>query len=156
MLHICASRDKVPVVGMMERKGKVIAKVVPGVTQNVLQPLVIQHVNKEATLISDNFWGYRGLDKNFAQHEIINHTYDEYVRGNVHTNSIEGFWAIFKRGIYGIYHFASPKHLQRYVDEFSYRFNSREITDSERFELAVGRCGNARIRYNTLIDKKPV
>lgn len=145
--------DKTPVVGMMERKGKLIAKVVTAVNQATLQPLAIENISKDATIVTDNFWGYRGLDNHFNAHEIINHTYKEYVRGSVHTNSIEGFWGLFKRSIYGIYHFASPKHLQRYVDECAYRFNNREVSDVERFGLAVERCGNARITYPTLIQK---
>lgn len=144
---------KAPVVGMIERKGKLIAQVVSAVDQFTLQPLVIANVNKDAMLISDNFGGYTGLNKKFASHEIINHSLNEYVRGNVHTNTIEGFWSLFKRGVLGIYHFTSPQHLQRYVDEFSYRYNSRKLPDVERFKMAVERCGNGRIKYQSLIGK---
>lgn len=145
--------DKTPVVGILERNGKLIAKVVPYVNQITLQPLVKQYVLKDARIISDNFWGYRGLNKHFKIHDVINHTLNEYVNGTIHTNTIEGFWSLMKRGIFGIYHFASPKHLQRYVDEFAYRYNSRKLPDAERFTLAVARCGNARITYPELIAK---
>jgi len=129
--------EKTPVMGLIERGGKLIAGVVPFVNQATLQPIVINNVDKNSTVISDNFWGYRGLDKHFAAHEVINHTMNEYVNGSIHTNTIEGFWSLLKRGLYGIYHQVSPKHLQRYVDEYSYRYNSRKIKDGERFELSL-------------------
>lgn len=76
--------------------------------------MVRQHVNTEALVVTDCLNAYKGLDKEFAGHEIVNHNQDEYVRGNVYTNTVEGFFSILKRGIYGIYHQVSPKHLQRY------------------------------------------
>lgn len=129
--------DKTPIMGMIERGGKVKASVVPAVNQVTLQPMVISNVTNDSTVITDNFWGYRGLDKHFKQHDVINHTYNEYVNGEIHTNTIEGFWSLLKRGIYGIYHQVSPKHLQRYVDEFAYRYNSRNLKDGCRFEVSL-------------------
>jgi hypothetical protein len=85
-------------------------------------------------------------------HESVNHEKDEYVRGDVHTNSIEGFWSLFKRGIYGIYHQVSPKHLQRYCDEFEYRCNTRKIKDSDRFSLVLTHA-DGRLKYKDLIKR---
>lgn len=90
-------------------------------------------VGREAILVTDGFGAYKDLNKEYAQHEVVNHSGDEYVRGIYHTNGIEGFWSLLKRGIIGIYHSVSPKHLHRYCDEFSYRYNSREIKDIERY-----------------------
>jgi len=94
-----------------------------------LKPLVRSSVNTDAVIITDGFGGYAGLNKEFKQHEVINHAKQEFVRGNFHTNSIEGFWGYLKRSIFGIYHQVSSKHLQRYCDENGYRYNTRKMTD---------------------------
>lgn len=145
---------KTPIVGMVERKGKIIVKVVDALNIPTLHKLVMENVNQNSILFTDNYLGYKGLNLKFAGHETVNHSVNEYVRGVVHTNTIEGFWGLFKRGIYGIYHQTSVKHLQRYVDEFSYRYNSRDLKDVERFNLAVARCGGAQISYARLIGKQ--
>lgn len=89
----------------------------------------------------------------YAGHGIVDHKNGEYVvNGIVHTNSIEGFWIIMKRGLYGIYHQVSPKHLQRYCDEFAARYNTKDIKDNERFKLAV-KNSEGRLKYNQLIGK---
>jgi hypothetical protein len=82
-----------------------------------------------------------------------NHINGEYVSGKAHTNTIEGFWSIMKRGIYGIYHSVSHKHLNRYCNEFGYRYNTRQLSGVERFEDAVKNVSNARITYKGLIGK---
>ncbi len=84
---------------------------------------------------------------------MVNHGQEEYVRGAFHTNTIEGYWSFLKRGIYGIYHHVSAKHLQRYCDEFSYRYNTRDIGDNERFVLSF-RTSERRLTYNKLVGKK--
>jgi len=83
---------------------------------------------------------------------VVNHSQDEYVKDGFHTNSIEGFWSLLKRGIYGIYHQVSEKHLQRYCDEFAARYNTRKIADNERFQNAVQN-SEGRLKYNQLIGK---
>ena len=102
--------------------------------------------------MSDEFGGYKDLNKEFAGHEIVAHSRKEYARNGVHTNTIEGFWSLLKRGILGIYHHVSPEHLQRYCDEFQYRYNSREIEDTQRFSLTLNQC-EGRLTYNELINK---
>lgn len=149
--NISHTTNKTTVVGLLERNNKVRTTILKK-GEITLKDMVRQHVNLEATVVTDSFIAYKGLNKEYAAHEVVNHILDEYVRGEWHTNTIEGFWSILKRGIYGIYHQVSPKHLQRYCDEFSYRYNSRTIKDNERFELTVKSC-EGRLKYNDLIEK---
>lgn len=93
-------------------------------------------VEKGAILVTDEWGAYNGLKSNY-QHEVLKHNEQEYVRNNFHTNSIEGFWSLLKRGIFGIYHSVTAKHLNQYCDEFSYRYNSRSISDASRFILSL-------------------
>jgi len=98
---------------------------------------VRKYVSKDAVIYTDGFGAYKGLKNEFAGHGVVEHDKGEYVNGVVHTNSIEGFWSIMKRGIIGVYHFTSHKHLQRYCDEYSYRFNNREVSSVEKFAVAI-------------------
>ncbi len=119
---------KVPVVGMLARGGKVKAKVVKNVTAKMLASLVRGHVaTTEATMMTDEFKGYIRL-REFVAHLTVNHQ-REYVNGTTHTNSIEGFWALLKRGIVGQYHKVSARYLPKYIDEFCYRYNHRRDED---------------------------
>ena len=116
--------NKTCVVALLERGNKVKTHVHTD-RSKTLKDMVRQHVSTEALVVTDSLNAYKGLHKEFAGHEIVNHNQDEYVRGNVYTNTVEGFFSILKRGIYGIYHQVSPKHLQRYCDEFAARYNTR-------------------------------
>lgn len=146
---------KSPMVGLLQRDGKVVLRVIEKDTAkgDTIKPIVREVVSKDATIYTDGFGAYYGLDKEFAGHGIVDHTGGEYVRGKVHTNSIEGFWSIMKRGIYGIYHSVSHKHLHRYCNEFSYRYNNREQTGIERFEGALHKISGTRLTYKGLIGK---
>lgn len=128
-------KDKTPVLGMVERKGKLVAKVVKNTSCEVRTPQIVKFV-KDALIYTDEWWGYNSIKKLF-KHDYVNHRTSEYVRGNVYTNTIEGFWSILKRGIIGIYHFTSKQHLQRYVNEFAFRYNTRNYTESGRFNLLL-------------------
>ena len=86
-------------------------------------------------------------------HSIVNHSVKEYVNGMVHTNGIEGFWSILKRGYVGIYHYMSKEHLHRYCVEFSFRYNNKEFTGVEKFNTALQQVSNARLTYKELISK---
>ncbi len=143
-----SAKDKTPVLGMVERKGKLIAKVVKNTSCEVLTPQIVKFV-KDALIYTDEWWGYNSIKKLF-KHDYVNHRTSEYVRGNVYTNTIEGFWSILKRGIIGIYHFTSKQHLQRYVDEFAFRYNTRKCTESGRFNLLL-RNTEHRLTYKELI-----
>lgn len=141
-------KDKTPVLGMVERKGKLVAKIVKNTSCEVLTPQIVNFV-KDALIYTDEWCGYNSIKKLF-KHEYVNHRTSEYVRGNVYTNTIEGFWSLLKRGIIGIYHFTSKQHLQRYVDEFAFRYNTRKCTESGRFNLLL-RNTEHRLTYKELI-----
>jgi transposase-like protein len=116
--------SKVAVAGIVQRGGNVAAKVIPDTSRAVLHGFINDTVRAGSTVNTDEHRGYCGL-KNFT-HQVIRHSLREYVSGPAHTNTIESFWALFKRGYHGVYHWMSPKHLQKYVDEFAFRFNRRE------------------------------
>lgn len=145
------TESKTPVIGMCERGGFLKAKKVPDVQSHTLFQAVAENVLIDSNLITDKFRSYRGTDS-FYSRKFIRHSFGQYVDGEVHTNTVEGFWSLLKRGIVGIYHHVSPKHLDRYVNEFSYRYNSRLITDKERFGMFLENCGG-RLTYKELIQK---
>ena len=142
-------KDKIPVVGMVERKGKLNARKVNNVQAPSLTKEIIQNVRRTARLHTDEWMGYRGVSKLY-EHSIVKHGVGQYVDGNVYTNTIEGFWSLLKRGILGIYHSASRKHLQNYVDEFVFRYNTRHYEESERFNLLLSNT-EVRTTYKELI-----
>src|SRR5699024_3735138 len=120
------STDKTPVVGLLSRDGKVRTFVVGSVGTTVLHPIMLANVDKDALLITDAYTGYSGIEEHYHNHVMVKSQKDSYKTDSfIHTNGIENFWSIFKRGIIGIYHFVSKKHLQRYTNEFSYRYNNR-------------------------------
>lgn len=143
--------DKSMVFAVLERKGQVWTKVVPKNDGKTLKPIIRQHVDKSNTIVTDGFGAYYGLNKEY-NHIIVNHLKDEWTKGEFHTNTIEGFFSTMKRGVYGIYHFVSPKHLQRYCNEFSFRYNTRKIKEAERFNYSLSVC-DKRLKYNDLIGK---
>lgn len=128
--------DKVPVIGVVERGGKVKAKVAKDLKSKSLSSFIRDKVEiGDATVMTDEFSGYCRL-KYFVKHETINHQH-AYVCGNIHTNTIESFWAILKRGIIGQYHKVSARYLGKYIDEFCFRYNERN--NPEVFELTLCR-----------------
>lgn len=116
---------KTPVIGIVERNGKVIAKVVNSVTTANVFTNISRNVDRAAVLYSDELAVYRYAPKFGYKHRKVNHGRKEYVRGDIHTNTIEGFWSQLKRSINGTHHSVSPQHLQKYVDEFAFRYNHR-------------------------------
>ncbi len=145
-----SAKTKTPVVGMLEREGNVIAKVVEDTKKRTLEPIVMQNIQEGAQVMTDEWAGYTGLHKKY-EHNIIHHSGNEYVNGMTHTQGIEGFWSHLKRGIDGIYHWVSVPHLQSYVDEFALRFNTRKFTTATRFDLILGNVAGKRLKYQTLI-----
>lgn len=119
---------KTPVVGIAERKGRVIARATRDVTKQTLLGIVEEKVLPESTIFTDEYPAYEGIDRmeHGYTHRRINHAAKVYVIGNVHTNTIEGFWSLVKRGIGGVYHQVSKKYLQTYLDEYSWRYNRRD------------------------------
>lgn len=148
-----SQKTKVTVMGLVERQGDLrLVPVGKDANMNLLMPVVFNNVDKAANLITDSSGIYRGMDKVFASHEVVNHTEQEFVRAGVHTNTIEGAFSILKRSIYGIYHQVTPKHLSRYCDETMFRYNFRKIKDHERFNLSLTKV-EGRLTYKHLIRK---
>lgn len=149
--------NKTMVVGLLERTGNLKLVALGKETgRHILQPLVRNNVNNDAFLITDNSSNYDGLGKEYKEHEVVNHSKDEYVRnGVIHTNSIEGAFSLLKRSIIGIYHSVTPKHLSRYCDETAFRYNTRKITDPTRFDLSLTMV-EGRLKYKDLIQETPV
>ncbi len=143
---------KIPVAGIIERKGRVVAKVMDRLTSKELIALLKKAVKtKESVLMTDDFRAYKKMDE-IIERYVINHSAKEYSRGNIHTNSIEGFWSIIKNGIKGQYHVISKKYLPFYLAEFCYRYNRRQLTVSDSFFETVE---NAVSNEKCFEDYKP-
>ena len=147
---------KTIVVGMLERKGRVRAEVVSERTQPTLHALINKNIQYGATLMTDEWGGYKGTN---LTHGIINHAV-EYVNGQVHTQGIENFWALLKRSLGGTYISVEPFHLDRYVDEQAFRYNNRAtkdnpLTDKDRFALVLSQISGKRLTYAELTGKVP-
>ena len=150
-IHGRGPADKVAVLGMIERGGRVHAEIVPNRKRSTLQPAVKRHVKVGASLFSDELKSYKGLDALY-RHKVINHAI-KYVRGNVHTNGIENFWSLLKRALGGTYVSVEPFHLFRYLDEQAYRFNEREGSDRTRFVRAMRKLTGKRLTYAELTGR---
>lgn len=122
------------VMSILERKGKIVSEIIPNKKWYIITPLITKHVKKGSIINTDSLIGYKDLDRRGYKHEQMNHSKEEYVRGNYHTNSVEGFFGLFKRGMTGIYQHCSSKHLNKYLVEFDFRYNYRNISDIERFD----------------------
>lgn len=142
---------KVAVVGICERNGKIISEPLHNVGRIALQEVISENVEKGTTIVTDDFAGYKYLYKDY-EHKVINHNWGMYAMGEVHTNTIEGFWSLLKRGIVGIYHSVSPMHLSKYCNEFNFRYNTRLSTEQDRFDKSISQC-NGRLKYSVLIGK---
>ncbi len=143
---------KIAVLGMRERGGKVIGKVLNGTNAETIQGAVIDSVKPGSTLYTDEHGSCLGI-KTAYQHASVNHSAKKYVNGMAHTNGIESVWAVLKRGFYGVYHSFSAKHLQRYVDEFSFRLNEGNVKNHTmtRIDALFAKSIGARITYKQLV-----
>jgi transposase-like protein len=142
--------DKQPVLGIKERDGNIIAKVVVDRNKETLLPIIHKTVEHASVIMTDEYNAYKDLRKNYV-HFKVNHSAKEYVRGMAHTNGIENFWSHLKRGLDGIYHWCSKEHLQSYVDEFTLRFNTRDYNTQGRFDLILSAVAGKRLIYQNLI-----
>ena len=142
---------KTIVMGMLERDGEVRASVVTERDAATLQGAIRENVERGSILFSDSFTAYEGLYTDFV-HKVVNHA-ERYVDGQIHTNGIENFWSLLKRGLKGTYISVQPFHLFRYVDEQAFRFNNRKANDSERFLTACASISGRRLTYNKLLGK---
>ena len=149
---------KTPVVGMLDRElRQVRAQVVPNVNREILMDAILKNVEKRSTVYSDGLKDYAPLKQMEFIHETVNHV-TEYVRGEVHTNGMENFWSLLKRGLKGTYVAVEPFHLDRYVTEQVFRYNNRAtkdnpLTDADRFVLAVSQISRKRLTYAELTGK---
>jgi transposase-like protein len=123
---------KVPVVALVERDGRVRSQSVPNVTGKTLRRVLNTHLDPSARLITDEWPAYIKPGKRFASHETVNHSRYEYARGDVHTNTIEGYFSLFKRGVNGTFHHIGHQYMDQYLAEFDFRYNHRKISDGER------------------------
>jgi len=140
--------QKIPVVGMVERGGNVHTRVVPNVTANTLKGAIREVVDNQARIMTDENTAYNEIGAEFAGgHKTVCHSAKEYVRGNVHTNTIEGVFSLIKRGMYGVYHNVSKQHLHRYLAEFDFRWNNRKVDDGERTVNAIRGAEGKRLMY---------
>ena len=140
------------VFGMVERGGKVIAGHVGKRTKKELQPLIRERVEAGAAIFSDELKSYDGLGDDY-KHQVINHAV-EYVNGNVHTNTMENFWSLLKRGLHGTYISVEPFHLFRYIDEQAFRYHNRTATDAERFVGVMKQVAGRRLTLAELTGKE--
>jgi transposase-like protein len=148
-----STKTKTPVAGVIQRGGELRVEVVENTQGKNLRPFVIKNIAVGSKLHTDEWWGYRGLSKLY-EHQIVKHNEKEYVKGNVHTNTLEGFWSLLKRGVDGIYHSISNKHLQKYLNEFVFRYNTRNMTENYRFDTMLGNI-YSHITYKQLTNTKP-
>ena len=153
-IHGRGPTDKTIVLGMLERGGRVVAKVMPRRTKKALQPEIKAQVAAGAALYSDELKSYDGLDALYA-HKVINHAV-QYVDGAVHVNGMENFWALLKRALGGTYVSVEPFHLFRYLDEQAYRFNERHGNDWDRFKRAIVGVVGRRVTYRKLTGQDHV
>lgn len=142
---------KAVVIGMLERKGEVRTAVINRASAQLIEQAVKDNVVPGSNLYSDEANAYVKVGKEYA-HQVINHA-ETYVNGNVHTNNIENYWSLLKRGIKGTYVSVEPFHLFRYLDEQAFRFNTRKDNDQGRFMTALSQISGKRVEYKTLIGQ---
>lgn len=144
---------KNPVVSLVERGGKVRSFHVANVKASTIKEILVSNMDKSANLMTDEASAYTIVGREFASHGVVNHGSKEYSRGNNHTNTIEGYFSIFKRGMVGTYHKCGEQHLQRYANEFDFRYNHREklgFDDIQRTEAALKGIEGKRLTYRRI------
>jgi transposase-like protein len=150
--NVRAGIGKQVVHTLVERGGKARSHHVPNITSKTLRPLMFKHIDRKSTLMTDQ-GGYHNIGRNFARHETVDHSKGEYVRGDAFSNTVEGYFAILKRGIYGVYHHVSEAHLKRYLAEFDFRYSNRAalgITDTLRTDEALKGIAGKRLTYRRI------
>jgi transposase-like protein len=142
-----AGGSKIAVFTLIQRDGEARSIVVEDVKAWTLKGIIRNEVEGTAHIMTDQMQSYHGLGKEFASHGTVDHSAGEYVRGVVHVNFSESFFSLFKRGIIGAFHHVSRRHIQRYLEEFDFRWNRRKMTDSERMLEAVADARSKRLYY---------
>jgi len=129
-----STKTKKPIFGMIQRSGKLVAMAVENTKAETLMPIIKQFVAENTVVYTDELKSYNRLSKEKYNHGVVHHNEKEFVVDDIYTNTIEGFWSHFKKMVFGTYHFVSKKHLQRYIDEEVYRWNTRLMSESARFK----------------------
>ncbi|WP_394730128.1 IS1595 family transposase [Altererythrobacter sp. GH1-8] len=146
-----AGKGKQPVVSLVEREGKVRSFHVANVNGNTLRHALVTTVDRGSWIMTDDHPGYKAVGKEFTGHGVVKHSLGEYVRAGVfHSNTVENFFSILKRGIVGVYHHVSEAHLHRYTTEFDFRYNTRKLSDFERSDEALKGISGKRLTYRRI------
>jgi len=135
------------VLALVERGGKTVSMVVDDHRAKTLLPILKEQIDQQTHIMTDEAGQYTYLSKDFAAHDFVHHGQGEYGRGIIHTNTVEGFFSIFKRGMKGIYQHCAKKHLHRYIAEFDFRHNNRKVSDIDRFYSAIDGISDKRLMY---------
>jgi transposase-like protein len=143
---------KTAVVGIRDENDQVRATPVANTKATTLKSFIRSNAPAGATVVTDSFNSYNGLAAEGFTHKTVNHSVGEYVRDKAHTNGIESFWALLKRGHYGVYHYISAKHLHRYVDEFAFRHNTSKAGTLQFIGMTITRMAQKRLTYKELIN----
>lgn len=142
------AEKKTPVFSLVERNGHIKSQPVGNVKAKTLKKIMLGAIAKEAKIITDEFPSYRWIKRHFAGHEVVDHGNQEYVRGDVHVNIVEGYFSLLKRAITGTFHHVSRHHLHRYVSEFDFRYNYRNIDDGLRTAILIKHAEGKKLAYN--------
>ncbi len=145
------------VLALVDREtGKARSMVVDDLKAKTLVPILKERIAKEARIVTDEAGQYKYLNRDFADHQFVRHGIGEYGRGEIHTNTIEGYFSIFKRGMKGVYQHCAKRHLHRYLAEFDFRYNAREVDDPERFAVLLNGITGKRLMYrDSLAGQSP-
>ena len=144
------------VFSLVEREDRVRSHHVPSVTAKTLRPILVVQLDAKTFLMTDDASQYRHMSRDFA-HETVNHGAGEYVRGDAHTNTVEGYFSVLKRGIHGTFHHVSQQHLKRYLAEFDFRYNEREalgVSDTLRAQAVLDGIRGKRLTYRRTGDAR--
>ncbi|MBP8725727.1 MAG: IS1595 family transposase [Saprospiraceae bacterium] len=145
-----SSKTKTPVLGIKERNGNIVATVIENTSSKELHPVINSIVPEDSIVSTDEWLGYNGLSEDYT-HIRVNHSAKEYVNMMASTNGVENFWSHLKRGITGINHWVSEEHLQKYVNEYALRYNTRKESTNDRFNLILNNIAT-RVKYQDLIN----
>ena len=145
--------NKVPLVSLVERGGRVRSQVMKHVTGKNLKEVLRANVTPASTIMTDELPAYRRATKGFASHQAVNHSAGEFVRGLAHTQSVDGFFSLLKRGVVGTFHHISEQHLPLYLAEFDHRHNTRFLTDGERTVIGLQKANGKRLTYRQPVAK---
>jgi transposase-like protein len=148
-----STKTKTPLAILVERGGNSIATKVTATDTKTLRENLRKNVDKSATIMTDEWQAYNGLEDEFAGHAVVDHGAGQYVSGDAYTNTAESWISLLKRGIMGTFHHVSEEHLDRYANEFSFRWNHRDVTDGERTVSAIRKIEGKRLHYKDPIKK---